>query len=74
MAAVMLAAMWDRPIATWGFVDILKLVVIIAACIAIVVIALRVFNLTIPPWAVQIFWIVIVAIVALVAINIVAGL
>ena len=68
------AGMWDRPIQTWGFVEILKLVIIVAACIGIVVVALKVFQITIPEWAKQIFWIVVVAAVALIAINIVASL
>jgi hypothetical protein len=52
---------------------ILILVIVIAACIAITYIALRVFGITIPPWAVQIFWIVVVACVAIFAIRIVFG-
>lgn len=67
-------ALWDKPMGAWGIVDILKLIIIVAACIGIVLVALKVFKVQIPEWAVQIFWIVIVAIVALVAINIVAGL
>ena len=70
----LIAAMWDRPVQSWGIVEILKLIVIVAACIAIVVVALKVFQIEIPGWAKQIFWIVVVAIVALVAINIVASL
>ncbi len=70
----LLVALWDRPIQTWGFVDILKLVIIIAACIGITVVALRVFEIKIPDWAVKILLIVVVAVVALIAINIVAGL
>jgi hypothetical protein len=59
---------------TWGFVEWLKAIVIIAACIGIVLVALRVFGVTIPEWAVKIFWIVVVAIVALAAISIVASM
>ncbi len=69
-----LLALWDRPVSSWGVVEILKLVIIVAACIAIVVVALSVFKITIPEWAKQIFWIVVVAVVALIAINIVASL
>ncbi len=62
------------PIQSWGLVEILIAVVIIAACVGIVYVALRVFGVTIPPWVVQIFWIVVVAIVAIFAIRFVASL
>jgi len=44
-------------------------VIIVAAVIALVFIALRQFNLTIPPWVVQVFWVIIVAIVIIFAIK-----
>jgi hypothetical protein len=62
------------PIATWGLVDIIIAVVIIAAIIGIMYVALRQFGVAIPQWAVTIFWICIVAIVAIFAIRFVAGL
>jgi hypothetical protein len=58
----------------WGFVDWLRAVVIVAACIGIVLIALKVFGIEIPGWAIQIFWIVVVAVVALAAISIVSSM
>ena len=50
------------------------LVIVVAAVIGIVLVALRKFGVAIPDWAVQIFWIVVVAIVAIGAIKIVMGL
>jgi hypothetical protein len=53
---------------------ILIWVIVIAAAIGIMIVALRVFQVQIPAWAVQIFWIVVVAIVAIFAIRIVMSL
>ena len=61
-------------LATWSLVDIAIAVVIIAAVVALVYVALRQFGVTIPPWFLNVIWIVIVAIVVIVAIKIVAGL
>lgn len=49
-------------------------VVVIAACIALVYVALRKFGITIPDWAVQVFWIVVVAVVVIFAIKLVLSL
>lgn len=54
--------------------ELLVWVVIIAACIALVYVALRRFGVAIPPWVVEVFWIVVVAVVVIVAIRFVAGL
>jgi hypothetical protein len=48
-------------------------VIIIAAVIAIVFVALRKFGIAIPEWVVQVFWIVVVAIVCIVAIKFLVG-
>ena len=61
-------------IAGYGLAQIVLAVIIIAALIAICVVAVRGMGLTIPPWAVQIFWIVVIAIVAIVAVKIVLSL
>jgi hypothetical protein len=58
----------------WSIGDLLIAVIIIAACIGIVYVALRVFGVSIPAWAVQIFWIVVVACVAIFAIRLVLSL
>lgn len=47
-------------------------VVIIAAVVAIVFVALRVFKVEIPQWVIHIFWIVVVAFVAIFAIRLVS--
>ena len=48
----------------------LKIAIVLAAVIAVVVVAIRAMGVNIPAWAVQIFWIVIIAIVALIAVAI----
>lgn len=70
----MLLAVFDGPLRTWGFVDFLVLIVIIAACVAIMYVALKQFGVGIPQWVVQIFWICIIACVAIFAIRFVASL
>lgn len=70
----MLLAIFDGPLRAWGFVDFLVLIVIVAACIAIMYIALRQLGLTIPQWVIQVFWVVVVACVAIFAIRFVATL
>lgn len=53
----------------WTIGEVLIAIVILAACIGIVYVALRQFGIAIPGWVVQIFWIVVVAVVAVVAIK-----
>ena len=67
-----LAALVGGP-AGWGLVDILIVIVIVAACVALVYVALRQFGIGIPPWVIQVFWIVVVTIVVILAIRFVAG-
>ncbi len=62
------------PIGTWGFTDFLIAIVVIAACVGITYAALQYFGITIPSVVVYIFWIVLVAIVAILAIRVVASL
>lgn len=52
----------------------LKIIVIVAALIAIVVVAVRAMGIVIPGWAVQMFWIVVIALVALLAIGLILQL
>ena len=44
-------------------------IIIIGAVVGIVYVALQQFGVAIPPWVVRIFWIVVVAIVAILAIR-----
>lgn len=60
----------------WGYTvaEVLIACVVIAACVAIAYVAMRQFGVTPPPWAVQIFWVVVVAVVAILAIRVVVSL
>ncbi len=58
----------------WGFGEILIAIVIIAACIGIALVAMHVFEVSPPAWAVKIFWIVCCAAVAILAIRFVLTL
>lgn len=54
--------------------QILIAIVIIAACVALVYVALRQFGIAIPPWVTQVFWIVVVAFVVIFAIKLVLSM
>ena len=57
------------PMGGYSIGQFLIAVVVIAACVAIVMVAVRYFGIVIPQWAISIFWIVIVAAVAIFAIR-----
>ncbi len=67
-------ALFNGPMAAWGFGDILIFIVIIAACVALVYVALNQFGVSIPPWVMQVFWICVVAVVVIMAIRFVLSL
>ena len=70
----MLYAIFNNPIGSWGIVDILIFIVIIAACVGLMYVALQQFGISIPPFVVKCFWIVICAIVVIFCIRLVASL
>lgn len=72
MSAVL--ALFNGPLTTWGIVDLLVLLVIIVACLALVRVALNRYGIVIPPWLVEVCVIVLVAVVVIVAIRFVASL
>lgn len=51
--------------------QLLIYVVIVAACIALMYVALRKFGIAIPDWVIQCFWIVVVAAVVIFCIRLV---
>ncbi len=61
-------------LASWSFGQILIAVVIIAACVALVYVALNKFGVGIPDWVIQVFWIVVVAFVVIFAIRLVLSM
>ena len=62
------------PVKEWSFVQWIIAIIIMAACVAILYVALNVFGITIPPWAILMFWICVVAFVAIIAIKFLASL
>ena len=58
----------------YSWVHLAIMVVIIAACCGLVLVAVRQFGLTIPGWLVQVFWIVVAACVIIFAIRLVASM
>ena len=68
---VMLAAAFLGGI---SFIQIAILIVVVAAVVGIVFVALRQFGIQIPQFVVTIFWIVVCAVVAILAIKFIAEL
>ena len=60
--------------AGWSISEIAIAIVVIAAIVALVVIGLNKFNITIPPWVQNVFWVCVVAFVLVMAIRFVASL
>lgn len=58
----------------YSIVQILLIIVVVAACVGIVYVALQQFGVAIPAFAVKIFWIVVCAVLAILAIKFVASL
>ena len=56
-----------------GFADLAVWVVVIAAVVCLASIALRRFGVKIPGWLVEVFWVVVAAVVIIIAIRLVAG-
>lgn len=58
----------------WSVGEMLIAAVVLAACIALVVVALKQFQISIPSWVIQVAWIVAVAFVVIVAIRLVLSM
>lgn len=71
---MLLFAIWNGPIATWGIADIAIMIVVIAAIVALVYVALNQFGISIPEWVKHVFWILVVAFVVIIAIRFVASM
>lgn len=54
--------------------EIAIMIVIVAAVVAIVYVALRQFGITIPGWVIQVFWIIVVCFVCILAIKLVISM
>lgn len=53
----------------WSLGEMLVLVIVIAACLAVAFVALHQFGIHVPEWVIHIAWIVAVAFVAIIAIR-----
>ncbi len=60
-----------RPVfwAGWGIGEFVIAIIIVAAIVAVLFIALRQFGITIPAWVIQVFWVLVAAVVCIVAIR-----
>jgi hypothetical protein len=65
MLAMLAIASSPASIAIW--------IIIVSALAAIVFVALKAMNVAVPPWVLNIVWIVLVAIVAVLAIKFLVG-
>ena len=57
------------PIGQWSIVEFIIAAIIVIAVIAVLFIYLRAQGVTLPPWIIQIFWVVVAAFVAIIAIR-----
>lgn len=60
--------------AGYSVAHIAIMIVIIAAIVGLVYVALNQFGVAIPPWVIQIFWIIVVAFCVIAAIKLVASM
>lgn len=63
-----------QMVAGYSLAHILILIVVLAACCALVWIALNQFGVSIPGWVMQVFWVVVVAFVVIFAIKLVLSM
>ncbi len=56
------------------FVEILIMIIVVLACVAIAMVAASAFGIAIPAWVVTMFWIVVVACAAIYAIKFISGM
>lgn len=55
----------------WSIQNILLAIIVIAGAVGVVLILLKVFNVQIPGWVVQIFWVVLAVVVGVFAIKLI---
>ncbi len=62
-------------VAGWGLVGQIAIaVIVVAAIVAVVFIIIRKMGVAIPDWVIQIFWILVLAVVGVLAIKFLLGL
>jgi hypothetical protein len=54
---------------TWTFMQWIIAIIIVAAAIGIMFVVMPLLGFAIPEWAIQIFWILVIAVVAIAAIR-----
>ncbi len=70
-----LLALWEKPIATWGWVEFLILIIVVAGALTVTwIILTQVFEWTPKPWMIKIFWVVVACFVGIFAIRLIAGM
>ncbi len=74
LAAASVLALFQGGMAAWGLVDMIVAIIIVAACVGVLYVVLGVFGFKVPPWVITIFWIVVAAVVAIMAIRFIASL
>jgi hypothetical protein len=57
-----------------GIIQLVIIAIIIAGVVGIAIVVARAAGVNVPPWAIQIFWIVIAVLVGVVAIKFLASL
>jgi hypothetical protein len=60
--------------AGYSLIHLVILAIIVCAVVGIALVAIRASGVSIPDWAVRIFWIVVVAVIAILAIRFLVGI
>ncbi len=66
---MLLFALWSGPISSWGIGDIACALLVIAGIVAVFLIASKQLGFTLPPWVIQILWVLAVVFVGILAIK-----
>ncbi len=62
-------ALWQQSVSAWSLVDFLCLILVLAGCVGITIIVLRVAGIAVPSWVWQILLIVGAVFLGIVAIR-----
>jgi hypothetical protein len=64
-------AMFQGGVGAWGIAEWIIAIIAIAGAVGILIIVLRVMDISIPDWAWKIFWIVVLVAVAIFAVRLI---
>ena len=69
-----LFALFQQPVGSWSIVDWLCFILIVAGCVGVTLIVLKVCGITVPPWVWQIALVVLAVFLGILAIRFLASM